>query len=148
MVSNQTLMKIATLGGFVIGVTGYAFHFRIQYDIKETEAYKDVVSTVLAHKKVVPYLGEPVTMGRITYGNGSHKFENGTVTQNYKWFQFPLTGANTKAKLYYEVTLNRELNNTPEASRIEITFDNMPGKTFVIRHYELERNGEFAPGEK
>ncbi|XP_071561642.1 uncharacterized protein [Temnothorax nylanderi] len=139
MVSNQTLMKIASLGGFITASTGYAFHYRIQNDIKESETYKDVMDTLRAHKKAVPYLGEPVTLGRITYGDGSRtlEHEDATVEQDYKWFKVPLTGANTKAKLYYEVTLNRELENKPEASKIEITFDNIPGKTFVIRQYEI-----------
>ncbi|TGZ57550.1 uncharacterized protein [Temnothorax longispinosus] len=139
MVSNQTLMKIASLGGFITASTGYAFHYRIQYDIKESETYKDVMDTLRAHKKAVPYLGEPVTLGRITYGDGSRtlEHEDAMVKQDYKWFKVPLTGVNTKAKLYYEVTLNRELENKPEASKIEITFDNIPGKTFVIRQYEI-----------
>lgn len=139
MVSNQTLMKIASLGGFVVAATGYTFHYRIQYDIKESETYKDVMNTLRMHKKAMPYLGEPIKLGRITYGDGSRtlEHEDAMVTQNYKWFKVPLTGTNTKGKLYYEVTLNRKLENKPEASKIEITFDNIPGKTFVIRQYEI-----------
>lgn len=139
MVSNQTLMKIASLGGFVIATTGYTFHYRIQYDIKESETYKDVMNTLHTHKKAVPYLGAPIKLGRITYGDESRmlEHEDATVTQNYKWFKIPLTGTNTKGKLYYEVTLNRKLENKPEASKIEITFDNIPGKTFIIRQYDI-----------
>lgn len=139
MVSNQTLAKIASLGGFVVASTGYAFHFRIQHNIKETEPYKDVMNTIRVHRKVVPYLGEPITIGRITYGDGCHtlEHEDETVVRNYKWFKVPLRGTNTKGKLYYEVTLNRKLENKPEASKIEITFDNLSGKTFVIRQYEI-----------
>ncbi|XP_011635297.1 uncharacterized protein LOC105425964 [Pogonomyrmex barbatus] len=133
MVSNQTLLKIASLGGFITASTGYAFHFRIQYDIKETETYKYVVNTLRTHKKAIPYLGEPITMGRITYGDGNRTLEHEVtkVVQNYKWFKIPLTGTRTKGKLYYEVILNHE--NKPEVSKIEITFDNIPGKTFVIK---------------
>ncbi|KAL0102918.1 hypothetical protein PUN28_018306 [Cardiocondyla obscurior] len=139
MVSNQTLVKIASLGGFVLAGTGYAFYFRIQRDIRETETFKDVLNTVHAHKKAVPYLGKPIKIGRIAYGDGCHtrEYEDATITQNYKWFKIPLTGENTKGTLYYEVTLNPKLENKPEASKIEITFDNIPGKTFIIRQYEV-----------
>ncbi|XP_011686992.1 PREDICTED: uncharacterized protein LOC105449441 isoform X1 [Wasmannia auropunctata] len=139
MVSNQTLLKIASLGGFVTATTGYAFYYRIQYDIKESETYKDVMNTLRAHKKAVPYLGEPIMLGRISYGDGHRmlEHEDTKITQSYKWFKIPLTGTNTKGKLYYEVILNHKLENKPEASKIEITFDNIPGKTFVIRQYEI-----------
>lgn len=139
MVSNQTLMKIASLGGFVTAGTGYTFYYRIQYDIKKSETYKDVMNTLRAHKKAIPYLGEPITLGRITYGDGHRILEHKDtkIIQNYKWFKVPLTGTNTKGKLYYEVTLNHKLENKPEASKIEIMFDNIPGKTFIIRQYEI-----------
>lgn len=139
MVSNQTLMKIAGWGGIITASTGFALHYRLQYDIKKSEPYKDVMNTLRVHKKALPYLGQPITMGRIAYGDGSHmlEHEDTMVTQNYKWFKIPLTGTNTKGKLYYEVTLNHKLNNKPEASKIEITFDNIPGKTFIIRQYEI-----------
>ncbi|XP_012542135.1 uncharacterized protein LOC105839993 isoform X2 [Monomorium pharaonis] len=139
MISNQTLMKIASLGGFITASTGYAFYYRIQYDIKKSETYKDVMNTLQTHKKAVPYLGEPITLGRIIYGDGHRtlKHKEMKVMQNYKWFEVPLTGTNTKAKLYYEVTLSHNLKNKPEVSKIEITFDNIPGKTFVIRQCEI-----------
>ncbi|XP_011165444.2 uncharacterized protein LOC105199869 [Solenopsis invicta] len=135
MVAIQTLMKIASVGGFITASTGYTFHYRIQHDIKKSETYKDVMNILHAHKKAVPYLGEPITLGRITYGDGHRtlEHEDTKVTQNYKWFKVPLTGANTKAKLYYEVTLNCNLKNKLEVSKIEILFDNIPGKTFIIR---------------
>lgn len=139
MVSNQTLMKIASLGGFIVASTGYTFHYRIQNDIKESETYKDVMNTLHMHNKAVPYLGKPIKLGRITYGDGSRmlEYEDTMVTQNYKWFKIPLTGTNTKGKLYYEITLNHTLENKPEASKIEITFDNIPGKIFTIRQYDI-----------
>lgn len=135
MVSNHTLMKIAGLGGFVIGGTGYFFHFRIQHNIRESDTYKDVINTLYMHKKAVPYLGKPVSLGRVKYGNGMHMLERKIP---YKWFNIPLTGTNTKGKLYYEVTLNNECENKFEVSKIEITFDNIPGKTFVIRDYDVK----------
>ncbi|XP_011686993.1 PREDICTED: uncharacterized protein LOC105449441 isoform X2 [Wasmannia auropunctata] len=93
MVSNQTLLKIASLGGFVTATTGYAFYYRIQYDIKESETYKDVMNTLRAHKKAVPYLGEPIMLGRISYGDGHRmlEHEDTKITQSYKWFKIPLT---------------------------------------------------------
>jgi len=139
MVSNQTLMKIASVGGFVTASTGYIFHYRIQYDIKKSETYKDVMNTLRAHKKAMSYLGEPVTSGRITYGDGHRMLEHKdtNITQSYKWFKISLTGTNTKGKLYYEVILNHKLENKPEVSKIEITFDNIHNKTFIIRQYEI-----------
>lgn len=135
MVSNQTLVKVASLGGFVVGGTGYFFHYRIQHDIRDSETYKDAINELYSHKKAVPYLGKPVGLGRITYGDGERMLERRIP---YKWFNIPLTGTNTKGKLYYEVTLNERLENKPEVSKIEITFDNIPGKTFVIRDYEIQ----------
>ncbi|XP_012060567.1 PREDICTED: uncharacterized protein LOC105623800 [Atta cephalotes] len=139
MVSNQKLVKIASLGGLITATTGYIFYYRIQYDIKKSETYKDVMNTLREHKKAVPYLGEPISLGRITYGDGHRilEHEDTKIPQNYKWFKVPLTGTNTKGKLYYEVTWNRKLENKLEASKIEITFDNIPGKTFVIRQCEI-----------
>lgn len=139
MVSNQTLMKIASLGGFVTASTGYVFYYRIQHDVKESETYKDVMNTLRAHKRAFLYLGEPITLGRITYGDGHRTLlhKDTSIIQNYKWFKVPLTGTNTKGKLYYEVILNHKLENKLEASKIEIVFDNIPGKTFVIRQYEI-----------
>lgn len=133
MISNNTLRKIAIIGGLVTGSTGYAFYFRIQYDIKQTDTFKDTMNALRTHKKAIPYLGEPVTFGRIKYGDGQ-QLESATNI-NYKWFTIPLTGTNTKGKLYYEVTLNKK--NSPFVSKIEITFDNIPGKTFVIRDNEI-----------
>jgi len=139
MVSNQTLMKIASFGGFITASTGYIFHYRIQYDIKKSETYKDVMNTLHAHKKAISYLGEPVTLGRITYGDGHRMLEHKDtkITQNYKWFKISLTGTNTKGKLYYEVILNHKLENKPEVFKIEITFNNIANKTFIIRQYEI-----------
>lgn len=126
-------MKIAGLGGFVTASTGYTFHYRIQQDIKKSDTYKDAINALHTHKKAVPYLGEPVTMGRITYGTG--QLMVGEKITNYKWFKVPLTGTNTKGKLYYEVMLNCTENKL-EVSKIEIVFDNVPGKTFVIKDCE------------
>lgn len=135
MVSNHTLMKIAGLGGFITAGTGYAFHYRVQHDIKKSDTYKNAINVLHIHKKAVPYLGEPITTGRVTYGNGQQML--GEKIRNYKWFQVPLTGTNTKGKLYYEVILNRTSENEPEVSKIEITFDSIPGKIFVIKDYEI-----------
>ena len=134
MISNQTLMKIASLGGFITASTGYAFHYRIQHNIKESESYKDVMNTFRAHNKAVSYLGEPIRLGRITYGDGQ---QNLGQNINYKWFKVSLTGSNTKAKLYYEVILKHRIENKFAISKIEITFDNIPGKTFVIKDCEI-----------
>ncbi|XP_020282083.1 uncharacterized protein LOC109853923 [Pseudomyrmex gracilis] len=128
MVSTNTLMKIASIGGLVTGCTGYAFHFRVQHNIRESETFKNAISALRAHKKAVPYLGEPLQLGRIRYGNEHHPDQE----PSYTWFKVSLTGSNTKGSLYYEVTLDRE-NKTPEVSKIEVTFDNIPGKTFVLR---------------
>nr|XP_012221086.1 PREDICTED: uncharacterized protein LOC105671458 [Linepithema humile] len=135
MVSNHTLMKIAGLGGFVTAGTGYAFHYRVQQDIKKSDTYKFAINALHAHKKAVPYLGEPITMGRITYGDGQQML--GEKIRNYKWFKVSLTGTNTKGKLYYEVILNCTSENKSEISKIEIVFDNIPGKTFVIKECEI-----------
>lgn len=131
MISNQTLVKIASLGGFITAGVGYAFHYRVQYDITKSESYKDVMNIFHAHKKAVSYLGEPITLGRITYGNGQQIFGQKI---KYKWFKVSLTGSNTKAKLYYEIILLEDkIKNKYEISKIEITFDNISGKTFVIK---------------
>ncbi|KYM98005.1 hypothetical protein ALC62_11351 [Cyphomyrmex costatus] len=139
MVSNQKLKKIACLGGFITATTGYTLYYRIQQNIKKSDTYKDVMNTLHAHKKAVPYLGEPISMGRITYGDGHRtlEHEDQKITQDYKWFKVPIVGSNTKGKLYYEVTWNPKLENTLEASKIEISFNNIPGKTFVIRQYGI-----------
>lgn len=134
MISNQILMKIASLGGFITASTGYAFHYRIQHDIKKSESYKDAINIFHAHKKAVTYLGEPITLGRITYGDGQKIFK---PKMKYKWFKVSLTGSNTKAKLYYEIILEHEIENKYEISKIEITFDNIPGKIFVIKDCEI-----------
>lgn len=134
MISNHTLVKIASLGGFVTASTGYAFHYRIQHNIKESESYKDAMNIFRAHKKAVSYLGEPITLGRITYGDGQQILGQKI---KYKWFKVSLTGSNTKAKLYYEVILEHKIENKYEISKIEITFDNIPGKTFVIKDCEI-----------
>jgi len=130
--SHYTLMKVASLIGFITAGTGYAFHFRVQHDIKESETYKDAINALHMHKKAVPYLGDPITLGRITYGIG--QISNSEL--NYKWFKIPVRGTNTKGVLYYEVTLCHECNNKFKVSKIEITFDNMPEKIFVIRDCE------------
>lgn len=136
MISNQTLIKIASVGGFITASTGYAFHWRIQHNIKESEPYKDAMNTFRAHKKAVLYLGEPITFGRITYGDEEQNPEQNTY---YKWFKVSLKGSNTKAKLYYEVMLKHRTENNFAVSKIEITFDNIPGKTFVIKDCEINR---------
>lgn len=134
MISNQTLVKIASLGGFVTASTGYAFHYRVQHNIKESESYKDVINIFRAHKKAESYLGEPITFGRITYGDGQQILGQKI---KYKWFKVSLTGNNTKAKLYYELMLEHKNENKYDISKIEITFDNIPGKTFVIKDNEI-----------
>lgn len=131
MVSTNTLMKIAGIGGLVTGSTGYAFHFRVQRNIRKSETYKDAINALRAHKKAVPYLGEPLQQGRIRYGSEQHPDQE----TSYTWFKVSLTGSNTKGTLYYEVTLDRE--NKPEVPKIEITFDNIPGKTFVLRDHNV-----------
>ncbi|EZA46527.1 hypothetical protein DMN91_011896 [Ooceraea biroi] len=129
--SHHTLMKVASLMGFITAGTGYAFHFRVQRNIRESETYKDAINALRVHKKAVPYLGEPTqTSGRITYGVGQQIPEGQT---DYKWFKVPLRGTNTKGILYYEITSSHELDDKFVVSKIEITFDNIPGKTFVIR---------------
>lgn len=135
MISNRTLVKIASLGGFITASMGYAFHYRVQHDIRKSESYKDVMNIFHVHKKAVSYLGEPVTLGRITYGNGQQILGQKT---KYKWFKVPLKGSKTKAKLYYEIILlEHKIEDKYEISKIEITFDNIPGKTFVIRDCEI-----------
>lgn len=136
MISNQTLIKIASLGGFITAGIGYAFHYRVQYDIIKSKSYKDVMNIFHAHKKAVSYLGKPITLGRITYGNGQQILGQKI---KYKWFKVSLTGSNTKAKLYYEIILEDKIENKYEISKIEITFDNIPGKTFVIKDYEINK---------
>lgn len=133
MVSNNTLMKIAAVGGFVTAGTGYVFRFLIDNDIKKSETYKDAINILTNHKKAVPYFGEPIRLGRIKYGDGQRTLEQ---TIPYKWCEIPVTGTNTKGTMYYEVTLNQELENKPKVSKIEVKFDNLPGKTFVIKDYE------------
>ncbi|XP_018306064.1 uncharacterized protein [Mycetomoellerius zeteki] len=93
MVSIQKLIKIASLGGFITASTGYILYYRIQYNIKKSETHKDVMNTLRAHKKAIPYLGEPISLGRITYGDGCRtlEHEDPKITQNYKWFKVPLT---------------------------------------------------------
>lgn len=132
MVSNHTLMKIGAIGGFVTAGTGYAFKFRIENDIKKSENYEDAIQALRDHKKAVPYFGEPIRFGRIKFGDGRLK-----DTIPYKWFKVSITGTNTKGNMYYEVTLNQKLENKSEVSKIEVRFDNIPGKTFVIRDYEI-----------
>lgn len=129
-------MKIAGIGGFVTASTGYAFHFRVQNDIKLTETYQDAMTTLREHKKAVPYFGEPIKFGRIKYGDGQRMLERYN-TIPYKWFKVSVKGTNTKGNVYYEVTLNEKLQNSPEVSKIEVTFDNIPGKSFVIRDYNV-----------
>ncbi|EFN83885.1 hypothetical protein EAI_00439 [Harpegnathos saltator] len=90
------------------------------------------MNTLYAHKKAVPYFGEPIKVGRIKFGDGKQTLEH---TIPYKWFKVPIIGTNTKGNVYYEVILNQKLENKPEVSKIEVTFDNIPGKTFVIREY-------------
>ncbi|XP_014474507.1 PREDICTED: uncharacterized protein LOC106744344 [Dinoponera quadriceps] len=128
MVSLRILVKIASIGGFVTAGTGYIFMFLMQNKIKKTENYKDAMDALRTHKKAVPYFGEPIRLGHVKYGDGQR--ENRIP---YKWFKIPIRGTHTKGNMYYEVTLNQKLENKPEVSRIEITFDNIPGKTFVIR---------------
>ncbi|XP_032681951.1 uncharacterized protein LOC116849164 [Odontomachus brunneus] len=132
MVSNHTLIKIGAIGGFVTAGTGYAFRFRIENDIKKSETYEDAINALRNHKKAVPYFGEPIKLGRVKFGDGLLK-----DTIPYKWFEVSIRGANTKGNIYYEVTLNQKLENKPEVSKIEVKFDNIPGKTFVIRDYEV-----------
>lgn len=129
--SNYTLAKVASVLGFVTASTGYAFHYRIQHDIRESEAYKDAVNAFRAHKKAVPYLGEPVTLGRITYGIGEHE---GLIA--YKWYRVVVKGSNTKGTLYYEIRPSAGSVSELVVSKLEITFDNIPGKTFTIRESE------------
>lgn len=137
MISNRTLVKIASLGGFVTAGVGYIFHYRIQHDIRNSESYKDVMNIFHAHKKAVSYLGEPITLGRIIHGNGQQTLGQKT---KYKWFKVLLKGSNTKAKLYYEIMLlEHKIEDKYETiSKIEITFDNIPGKTFVIKDCEIK----------
>lgn len=110
--------------------TGYACNFHMQSNIKNSDTYQDAMNALRTHKKAVPYFGEPISIGHIKHGNGLRNLEPSIP---YKWFKISIKGSNTKGSVYYEVTLNNKMENKPEVSKIEVSFDNIPGKTFIIR---------------
>ncbi|CAK9832218.1 hypothetical protein ANTRET_LOCUS9078 [Anthophora retusa] len=120
MVLLSTLTKIAILGGFAVGGTGYMIQYVTIREIRKTKTYKKALEMFYDHPKAVQYLGEPI----------QEKSLKITSNDKVNRFNINLKGANTKGELVCEYTVNPDF--TTEISKLQVKFNNLPGKIFVI----------------
>lgn len=119
----ETLIKIAAVGGIVTASTGYLFSYVFQTRIRKTKTYQKALDIVKNHAKTVEHLGAPIKEGAIKFGDSE---------ENIRTFTVALKGTNTTGKLDCEVLIT-EPNKQPEITKLEIKFDDIPNKIFVIQ---------------
>ncbi|KAF7414400.1 hypothetical protein HZH68_002889 [Vespula germanica] len=131
MMSLRTLTKIASVTGFIVAGTGYAFRFKIQNDLRETKLYKDGMQYLYNHPKAVDLLGSPIEEKRV---NISDNEKNGTK-ENITWFTVPVVGSQKCGELRIEANLvnNAEKELVANIYKVELTIKEIPGKVFVIK---------------
>nr|XP_034189764.1 uncharacterized protein LOC117608566 [Osmia lignaria] len=124
MASLIDLTKVAAVIGVVAGSFGIFFTKNYESKIRNSITYKRALEKVYNHEKTIEHLGKPVKEGRITIGNSKDN-------ENTRNFTVNLKGSNTKAKLNCEFII-KEPNKTTELTKLEIKFNNLPNKMFVI----------------
>lgn len=131
MLSLETLIKIATAGGFIIAGTGYTLRFLIQNNIRESEIYKEALKCFYEHKKSVELLGAPVREGRVDISDT----EAFGFNDKSKWVTIPLQGSLRKGNLHVQMLLSEQSENLKKynISKIELKVNDMPNKIFVIK---------------
>lgn len=131
MLSLETLLKIATAGGFIIAGTGYTLRFLIQNKIRESEVYKEALKCFYEHEKSVELLGAPVKEGRVNISNT----EELGCDDTSRWVTIPLKGSLRKGKLNVQILLSEQSENLQKynISKIELKVNDMPNKVFIIK---------------
>lgn len=127
----KLVAKIAAVTGFIVAGTGYAFRFKIQNNVYESEVYKDALKSFHNHKKALELLGSPVKEGRV---NISDEKAYGT-RDNIGWITVPLYGSQRKGELRIELSMDPQSKETKKYNiyKLELKVNDMPNKVFVLK---------------
>lgn len=97
-------------------------NYFIDKRIRKTLTYKKVVRILYDHKGTIEHLGQPIKEGKL-------KVDPNNKYNDIKKFSLYLKGTNTKGKLNCEYQAD---NSGTEIKKIEIEFNDVPNKIFVI----------------
>lgn len=124
MATLTDLTKAAAVIGVFVGSCGIFVTKYFEAKIRDSITYKRALEKVYNHEKTIEHLGKPVKEGKITIGDSKDDDNTRNFTVNLK-------GSNTKAKLNCEFII-KEPNKTTELTKLEIKFNDIPNKMFVI----------------
>ncbi|XP_017781572.1 PREDICTED: uncharacterized protein LOC108566274 [Nicrophorus vespilloides] len=132
MVTNQTLIKIAAIGGFLTASMGFAYRSKINSNIAKTDYYKEAMKTVRSHKGAIHLLGEPIKDCNIDVTDSTKN-----VTRNLSaQYAVPVKGAKEYGTVYFWA--NRQTSDDKwSVNRIELELKKDNTRRLLIKNVEV-----------
>ncbi|XP_060536352.1 uncharacterized protein LOC132708199 [Cylas formicarius] len=129
VVSNLTLVKIASITGMATATMGYLLRSKLNDKIKNAVFYKEALKTVRSHSAAVYLLGEPIKDKSIDVGNRNKNFFEDNVAQ----LEVPLKGSKQNGTLFLWA---KKEENDWLLTRIELEVENLKNKRLIIKKSE------------
>lgn len=132
--SNITLVKIGAVGGIATVTMGLLLRNKINFNIRQTDYYKDALKALRQHNGATYLLGEPIRDRSIDVSD----LETNFTKTNYAQYKVPLKGSKKSGYLYFWAERNSEQEKW-DVVRMELELAGDSSKRLLIKSISRDK---------